>query len=91
MINSKYLGRIYEGRWKVEEVNKYSDVSGKCQVVLRNIYNGETRIATTATLVRIERGETTLSKIASVKAHRYHRCMKRRKRYDLLRKQVDTN
>ena len=64
---SKYIGRIYDGRWEVVACEHYNGTSGSYRITLRNIYNNETTTVKDSTLRKIERGETTLSKVRSHK------------------------
>ena len=66
-MKSKYIGKIYDGRWKVIRFENY--VVGKTtgRFVLKNIYNDEETVVKDATLRRIDRGETTLSVVMSHK------------------------
>ena len=60
MITSKYLGKVYEGRWKVVKY-RYN----KCHYyyTLENIYNKQEIELSNELLVKIDRGEKTISKL----------------------------
>lgn len=63
MKGQKYIGKIYEGRWKVDRLELYNEGSrsGSGKYVLVNIYNGEERSIKDTTLRRVDRGEINLS------------------------------
>ena len=59
-MNSKYLGKIYEGRWKVIDMIYRND--GRNQVyILENIYNHERIQVCPPVMAKVDKGETTLS------------------------------
>ena len=58
----KYIGKIYEGRWKVIGFEKY-DNSRAGHYILRNVYNQNEIIIRDATLRKIEKGETSVSRV----------------------------
>lgn len=60
----KYIGKIYEGRWEVIRFEPYGHQYNTGRFFLKNIYNGNEISFTDRTLRRIDRGETTISKIA---------------------------
>ena len=65
---SKYLNRIYEGKWKVEN---YFD----SHYILVNIYNGQTLTIHHNTMKKLDDKKTTVSKIiiTHMKIQRLHR------------------
>ena len=71
----KYIGKIYEGRWRVERFENYAGLnkSNAGRFVLVNIYNGEERRLKDQTLRRIDRGEVSLSWVFAQKVKRVRR------------------
>jgi len=55
-MSSKYIGRIYEGKWKVE--NYFNS-----HYILVNIYNGQTLTIHHNTMKKLDNKQTTVSKI----------------------------
>ena len=58
-MRNKYLGKTYEGRWKV--------IGKKQGYVLENIYNGQTISVSYRKMKSIEEGRTNVSTIISRK------------------------
>ena len=67
MAKSKYIGKIYDGRWEVIGQQKYRGNTTSRKFILRNIYNDMEITLKDVTLRKIDRGETTVSKSLSVK------------------------
>lgn len=66
---SKYIGKIYDGRWEVIKYEHYGNArSGK--YTLRNIYNQNEITLKDSTLREVDRGIRTLSKALSNKMKR---------------------
>lgn len=57
------VGKIYEGRWEIISYIYYPGTTKNKKFVLKNIFNDEIITLTDRTIRKIERGETTLSKI----------------------------
>ena len=57
----KYMGKIYEGRWKVVSMKK-SENGNIDGYYLENVYNQQRIYVNKSTLARIEKGETSVSK-----------------------------
>ena len=53
-MKSKYLGKIYDGRWKVIEYKNISKKYRDYEYTLQNIYNGEKMTISGTQLYRIE-------------------------------------
>ena len=66
MKGSKYLGKVYEGRWKVVGCI-YPNGLHNQKYVLKNIYNEREIIISPKALARVEQGETTISRVISHK------------------------
>lgn len=62
-MKSKYIGKVYEGRWKV-----VSCIKGK--YTLENIYNKRTIELVKTTFLRMNKGETSISKIMCCRANK---------------------
>lgn len=60
MKTSKYIGRIYEGRWKCV---KYENQKSHIYYTLENIYNGQQLQVNGENMAKIENNRTTVSKI----------------------------
>lgn len=69
MSNSKYLGKIYEGRWKVIEMvyTKCGSING---YKLENIYNKETIFVNHNYMPLVDKNELTISKLRQRKVVR---------------------
>lgn len=67
---NKYIGKIYDGRWKVVE----SIYSGKHIIAynLINIYNNAQIRISKNSMINIDSGKYTLSKFMSRKMGRFH-------------------
>lgn len=60
-MSSKYLGKVYDGLW---EVINYEKRNGHiASYILKNIYNGNILKFSVNTIRKIDKGETTVSKI----------------------------
>ena len=57
----KFIGKIYDGRWKVIECIRCEN--RQIKYTLENIYNQRTIRIDGRTLRRVEKGETTISKV----------------------------
>ena len=64
---NKRIGKIYEGRWRVESFIKYQK-SHNGSYLLRNIYNGHEIILCYMTMRKIDAGGTSISAILCKKA-----------------------
>jgi len=62
MVSNK-LGKIYDGKWKVVDykVNKNRATT----YTLKNIYNDKEMTISSKALRKVEKGETTISKVCS--------------------------
>ena len=63
MKKSKYIGKIYEGRWKVVGI-------GDKHATLVNIFNEKEISIHVTSLVKVDRGKTTISKIICCRVNR---------------------
>lgn len=71
----KYIGEIYDGRWKVIQKVKPSKNNHQAKYILENIYNGKLITLDARTVKRIADGATTVSKVM---AHNlFHQDLKR--------------
>lgn len=61
-MKSKYLGKIYEGRWEVIKAEKRV-------ITLKNIYNQEIMEIDRNILMRVDRNETTISNIRTCRIY----------------------
>ena len=67
-VRSKYIGKVYDGRWEVVKREHYGKCKGgSSRFVLRNIYNGMETTVKDTTLRKIDRGELTVSGVMSIK------------------------
>ena len=62
-MGSKYIGKIYDGRWQVIRFEKYGQDGHGGRFTLKNVYNEQEISVKDTTLRRIDIGETTLSKV----------------------------
>lgn len=53
-MKSKYLGKIYDGRWKVIDYKRLNKKYREYEYTLQNIYNGEKMTISSTQLYRIE-------------------------------------
>lgn len=65
----KYIGKILEGRWEVVRFETYAN-SREGRFYLKNIYNNEQFFIKSDSLRRIEKGETTLSRLITNRIRR---------------------
>ena len=65
-MESKNIGKIFEGRWKVVDYHKP-------KYLLENIYNGNQIEIYTSSFTKLLRGETTISKIICYRANKIKR------------------
>lgn len=63
MRKSKYIGKVYDGVWKVVSLKRYKESSNAQYCILENIYNHKQLKIRYATLYKLDKGETTVSKI----------------------------
>lgn len=61
-MKGQYIGKIYEGRWEVIKWERYNN-SRAGKYILRNIYNGDEVSLKDATLRKIDRNETSVSRV----------------------------
>ena len=66
MKESKFIGNIYEGRWKVVE---YANP----KYILENIYNGNKLEIYKTSFIKLKDGKTTVSKILCYRANKSKR------------------
>lgn len=59
---SKYLGKIYDGLWEVVDCQP-TQSKGNYSYTLENIYNHKKVIISNHTLLKVDRGETTMSSV----------------------------
>ena len=72
---SKYIGKIYEGRWKVIEIETKKEPYRITNYVLENIFNHSRMVLKNRQILNIEKGLTTISKIIA-----YQNVMLKKKR-----------
>lgn len=69
-MSEKYIGQVYDGMWKVIDREIANPKSRTYYFLLENIYN-HTQIKIHSTILRkVDRGETTISKIIHIRAIR---------------------
>lgn len=72
--HSKYIGKIYEGRWEVVSRRKGTSYCNGIYT-LRNIFNGNTVDVVDTVLYDVDKGITSVSRIIRhriVKEDKYH-------------------
>lgn len=62
-MKSDYMGKVYDGRWEVVGFAHYSPTCRAGKYTLRNIYNQNEITVKDFTLRRIDREETTVSRV----------------------------
>lgn len=63
-MTSKFMGQVFDGRWKVIDTKPANDGRRKHYInILENIYNKETIEIETRALNKVANGETTISHI----------------------------
>lgn len=63
-MTSKYIGKIYDGRWEVIRFEKCGEEGKRVErFILKNIYNKEEIVINGGTIRRIDRGLTTVSSV----------------------------
>ena len=61
-MKSKYLGKIYDGRWKVIDYKRLNKKYRDYEYTLQNIYNGEKMTISNTQLYRIEKNGVSVCK-----------------------------
>ena len=70
----KYIGNIYDGRWRVIRFERYgSQKSQSGRYVLENIFNKNIHCVKDVTMRKIDRGEITVSKLLANEMKRKER------------------
>lgn len=77
-MKEKRIGKIYEGRWEVIGYEYYSETKKNKKFILKNIFNDSTITLKDQTIRKVERNETTLSKILHNKIMSIKKYKKRR-------------
>lgn len=75
-MKSKYLGKIYDGRWKVIEYKKRNAKYRYYEYTLQNIYNKEKMIISSSQLYRIEHNGVSACRVYGNKKNKNRRIVK---------------
>ena len=64
MKKSKYVGNVYDGRWRVTEISyHYAPRSKRCMYTLTNIFNGSYIVLNDRDMARVHSGHYGVSRI----------------------------
>ena len=62
-MEGKYIGKVYDGKWKVVRMEMYGGKGRARKAVLENVYNNREVTIQERTLRKVDRGETTISSV----------------------------
>ena len=62
-VKSKKIGKVYEGAWEIIESMSTNTKTKHTNYVLKNIYNGRLLVICDSQLLKIEKGESSISKV----------------------------
>lgn len=63
---SKYLGKVYDGMWKVVDCVRTHTDPNIYEFVIENIYNHQKYKISSKSVAKLDKGETTMSKIIHI-------------------------